>query len=141
MADAGEQIEFVNSGNVSLVNATDSATFKQLYNLRVSITQNVVTKQTISNLLDKHFDLRDFVVEGDIMITEPEIATWIGYTVQTNNLPPAKSFQIIFTADNGNTSTVSGTFRIKDLFYEIPEEGDANYHVRLESVDGAVVES
>lgn len=138
---AGELAEFVNSGKVSLVNATDTLTFKQMQNVRVFITQETVTNYTISNTVDKHFQPREFAIEGDIMITEPEIATWIGYTVQTNNLPPAKSFQVVFTADNGTSSTVSGTFRIKDLTYNVPTEGDTNYHVRLESVDGAVTET
>ena len=135
---SGELLEYVNATNVSFTNVTDAQTYKQMYRVKVFITQDIIKKQTISNTIDKQFELRDFVIEGDIMITDPEIGVWILLTVQTNNLPPAKSFNIVFTADDGGTATITGTFRVKDLIYDVPEEGDSNYHVRLESVDGAV---
>jgi len=138
MVDAGELAEYVNAGNVSFTNVTDSQTYKQMYRAKVFITQDIITNQTISNILDKHFQLRDFAIEGDIWLTDPEIGAWILLTIQTNNLPPSKSFNIVFTADDGGTATLTGTFRVKDLIYDAPEEGDSNYHVRLESVDGAV---
>jgi len=138
MVDAGELLEYVNAGNVSFTNVTDSQTYKQMYRVKADITQDVIKKQTISNTIDKQFELRDFAIEGDIWITDPEIAAWVLLTIQTNNLPPAKSFNIVFTADDGGTATITGTFRVKDLIYNVPEEGDSNYHVRLESVDGAV---
>ena len=141
MVDAGELNEFIDSGKVSLINATDSLTFKQLRRVRPSIAPlNVIPIQTISNTIDKHFDLRNFWIDAQIWLTEPEIATWIGYTTQTLNLPVSKSWQVTHTDDQGTTSTLSGTFRLASLVFSSEEEGYSVYDVRLESVDGVPVE-
>jgi hypothetical protein len=136
MSVAGELDETVNQGKVLLINTTDSEDYKQLHRMRVSITQQVIRNYTMSNTVDKHFQPRDFVVEGDIWVTEPEVATWIARTVHTNNLPDFKGFQIQMTADNGDVTNITGTFRIRDIIYDVPEEGDTNYHVVLESING-----
>lgn len=141
MVDAGELAEFVDSGNVSLVNATDNLTFKQLRRVRPSVKANVIPKQTISNVLDNRFDLRNFWIDAQIWLTEPEITTWVGWTVQTLNLPDPHSWQVKFTGDDGTTSTLSGTFRLSDLSWNSEEEGYSVYDIKLVSVDGVPTES
>ncbi|MDH3833828.1 MAG: hypothetical protein OES34_06670 [Nitrosopumilus sp.] len=91
-----------------------------------------------SEVWDKQFDLRDFAVEGQIWLTEPELVTWVGYTVQTTNRPPAKSWKVAFTGDNTAITSITGTMRVSNLTFVSEEEGYSWYNVRLESVDGAV---
>lgn len=136
MADAGELTEFVNSGKVTLTNVTDSLTFKQLYNVQIKLITDVIKRHLTNNALEKFFEPRDFVIEADIMLTTPEIITWVNWTTQTNNLPDSHSWRVSFTPDTGTAVSISGTFRLSQLFFIAPEEGDCNYHIRLESIDG-----
>lgn len=137
---AGEISEYVNSSNITLTNATNSLLFKNMFNVRVFITSAVTKRQLTNDSIEKHFDPRDFAVEADIFVTEPELATWISYTVQTNNLPDAKSFQVNFPdgAATPNSTVVSGTMRLSTFVASGQGNDDALYHIRLESVDGAV---
>ena len=135
---AGELSEYVNSAKCTLQNATDSLTFDQMRNVRVFITNDVTKRRTTARTLEKLFDLRDFAMEGEIWLTEPELVTWVGYTAQTNNNPVSKSWTATFAAENGNSTTITGTMRISRLHFLIQEEGVALYDFRLESVDGAV---
>jgi len=138
---AGEDVEMVDSGNITLTNTTDSLTFGKLRNAKLHITSDVIKRQKMNNTLDKHFELRDLYITAQLYVTEPEIATWIGWTAQTLNLPDAHSFGLAQTGDNGTTSTISGTYRLKDLTFSHDEEGYAVYDIRLESVDGSPAES
>jgi len=135
---AGELAEYVNSARCSLTNTTDSATFDQMRNVRVFITNDITKRRSTAGTLEKLFDLRDFAMEGEIWLTEPELVTWVGYTTQTNNNPISKSWQAAFVAENGNTTTISGTMRVSRLNFLIQQEGAALYDFRLESVDGSV---
>ena len=140
MSAAGEESEFVNASRVRFTNATLGNFYKQIYNVSVFINAiNTTLRQLSNDTLEKLYDLRDFAIEGDIMVTEPEITTWVGLTVQTNNNPTAQSYQVAFTDENGNTTTLSGTFRLTQLNHNRVEEGAANYHIRLESIDGDVL--
>lgn len=136
---AGELDELVNSGKVSLTNNTDAETYSQLRRVRVSIVSNVTKTQLINNTWDKQFDLRDFYIDAQIWLTEPEVATWVGWTVQTLSLPDAHSFQVAYETDQGAMTTLSGTFRLASLIYNSDEEGFVVYDVRLESIDGSVM--
>lgn len=138
MADAGEKAELVDSGNVMLTNATNSLDFKQMYNVEVNIEADVTKRQLTNSVLEKLFDLRDFTIDADIRLTEPESILFIGYTDQTKNLPIAKSWTVTYTGDDTNATTQTGTFRLSSLKFITPEEGYAWYHIRLESVEGAV---
>ena len=65
MVDAGELAEFIDSGNISLINATDSLTFKQLRRVRPSVTANTTITNTIANMHDLQYDTRTFwIVTG-----------------------------------------------------------------------------
>lgn len=138
MSAAGERSEVVNSSRVRLTNNTASEFYKQMYNTVLFINSNVTIRQLSNDVLEKFFDLRDFALEADIIITEPEIPTWVTRTVQTSNNPPAESYSFDFTDKASNTTTLSGTFRLSQLNHNIPDRGLGNYHIRLESVDGVV---
>jgi hypothetical protein len=138
---AGELAEYVNSAKCSLNNVTDSLKFDQLRNVRIFITNDVTKRRTTARTLEKLFDLRDFAMEGEIWLTEPEVVIWVGYTAQTNNNPTSKSWNVTFVAENTDTTTITGTMRVSRLNFMVQEEGAALYDFRLESVDGAVAAS
>jgi len=136
MTDAGERDEIINGGKWSIINSTDALTFKQMRNVRLYIDTGVVKRQRTDSVLEKHFDLRDFAVEAEIWLTEPELVTWVGYTTQSNNLPPKKLFLITGTDEQGNGATMSSDFYLTKLHFIAPEEGFSWYEIRLESEGG-----
>ena len=138
MADAGELAEFVDSGNVTLTDNQSGDVFKQLYNVRAMIDIAVTKHQRTDDVMEKLFDLRDFAIEADIYLTEPELVTWVALTAQTNNRMPNHTFTVTFTGDNSSATTLSGDFYLTQLHFMASEEGYANYHIRLESDVGDV---
>lgn len=138
MADAGELAEYVGSGQVSFTNTTGSLTFKQLHNIKAKIHTNFTVRQRTDSVMEKLKDLRDFQIEGDIWLTEPELVTWVAYTLQSNNNPPSNTFTVSFTADNTAASTVASPCFVADLEFIDDGQGYVNYHVRLESETGVV---
>lgn len=128
--------KIVNSGDVILTNVTDAKVFKLLFNVQPFITTNVTTFQQTNSVLDKLVDIRDYALEADMLLDYSELATWVGYMVQTNNTPISKSFSVAFPDKNGNTTTLSSTFFVSSLTPSATDDRDANIHIRLESVDG-----
>lgn len=141
MSAAGERSEVINSSRVRLTNTTASEFYKQMYNTQLFINSDVTTHQLTNSTLENLFDLRQFAIEADIILTEPEIPTWVARTVQTNNNPPSENYDFDFTDKNSNTRTLSGSFQLSILNHIIPERGLGNYHIRLESTDGVVTVS
>ncbi len=134
--------DIVNSGNVVLTNATDGNDYKFLFNVTPIIDAQVSKFQLDNSKWDKFVDLRDFAIEADMYLDASELATWISYTVQTNNLPVPKSFTIDFPDKNASTTTtLTGTFYVTSLRPSATDSRDANIHIRLESVDGLVAVS
>lgn len=134
----GELAEYVDSSNVSLTNTTDADLVKQLHNVKAFIHTDITKRQRTDSVMEKLKDLRDFAIEADIWLTEPEVVLWVGYTVQTNNNPPSKTWTISYTGDNGNSTTLASSCFLADLNYIDHGEGYVNYHVRLESESGSV---
>ena len=138
MADAGELAEFVGSGQTTLTKTTGTLVYKQLHSIQAHIHTDVTKRQRTDSVLEKLKDLRDFWIEGDIWLTEPELVTWVGYTVQTNNNPVSDTFTISYTGDDTNSTTLAGSMFITDLDFLDNGDGYDIYHVRLESEDGVV---
>jgi len=113
-----------------------STTLMSVLNTRLIFGES--PPELVISVLEKLKDLRDFHMEGDIWLTEPELVTWVGYTVQTNNNPVSDTFTITYTADNTNSTTIADAMFITDLNFIDDGDGYAIYHIRLESEDGTV---
>ena len=138
MPDAGELAEYVGSGQITLTNTTGVLTFKQLHNVQAFIHTSYVTHQLTDSTMEKLKELRDFAIEADIWLTEPELVAWVAYTLQSNNNPPSNTFTISYTGDDTNATTLASPMFVADLNFIDNGEGYAIYHVRLESETGVV---
>lgn len=138
MVDAGEWAERVDTQDVSLINVTDSLTFKQLLNvfpdISASLTRHQLTDDTIENL----WDLRVTFIEGDIVLTTPEITTWVAFTLQTNNKPPVKTWRLSYKPISGATVTVDISGQVSVFRLIDTGRGVALYHFRIEATSSAV---
>ena len=137
-SNAGERTELIDSGNIRLTNVTDNLHYNQLAQVHVTTVSDVTKRQRTDSTLDKFVDLRDMWVDGLIYLTEPEIVSFVALTVQTNNLPPARAWRIIYTADNGSSTQVDGSFYLTTFKFESEEEGYAIYRFHLESTNGVI---
>jgi len=140
MVNAGELAELINAEDVTLTNQTDSLTFGQLFNItwgsKTPTNEHVNTSGTRDTT-----DLPDLAfIEGDILITQPEITTFVGYRAKTAKALTAKNWDIGFTAFNTTTDTIRIVAKMVDLQFLGPEEGGAWFHIRLESETGLVTE-
>lgn len=139
MVSAGELDEYVDSSGVKLENVTDALEFKQLHNIKHDVQVPTTIRQKTDDTLELLYDLRRFAIEGDVWLTEPEVVTWVALTVASNSRLPEKSWKITYTDEKTNATTLTGTMVLTQLVTIDPGVGSTNHHIRLESVDGAVV--
>lgn len=134
---AGEISEFVNSSNITLTNSSHSLLFKNMFNVRVFITADVTRRVLTDRTVEKRYEPRDYAIEADIFLTQPEIGTWVGYT-SSSTLPDLDTWLVAFPDKAGNRTSLSTNLRLKDLIFSGRGNDDTIYHVRLESDTGAV---
>lgn len=132
MANAGEQTEVVNVTRASLTQSTDSLTFGQLFNMKMNISRAFKKVQTTDGNFKKFYSTGDNYVEGDILLTTPEMATLKNYTVLTNGDLPTKNWQLGFTDVSGAAVTVTMSAQLSTLQLIRQTEGGVLFHIRLE---------
>lgn len=130
--------ERVDTQNVSLTNTTDSETYLQLLNVMPSMTSQLTRRQRTDSIIENLWDLRVTAIEGDIILTTPEIATWVAYMLQANNVPPTKTWQLSYTPMTGAAKTLTITGQVSLLHLIDSGIGVATYHFRIESTTSTV---
>ena len=130
----------VDTQDATLQNTTNSETFTQLTNLFFDISSNLTRHQLTDDTIDNLWDLRVNAIEGDMILTVPEITKWVGYTLHSNGKPPIKVWVLTYTpvAGSADTLTFNGqvsTFRPSDSGSNV-----LTYHFRIEGTDVTITE-
>ena len=141
MTNAGELAEVVNADKVNLVNATDSLTFGQLYNISWSSRYQMHKRTTTDKVGKMYPNIGIVTIEGDILITTPEITTFVGYHSLTSGDLPSKNWDLEITGKNTTLDKVRlGNAKMSGLSMIAGEVGEANFHVVFTSTTGDVSE-
>ena len=142
MTNAGELLEVVNADTVNLTNATDSLTFGQLYNISWSSRYQMHKRTTTDKVGKMYPNIGVVTIEGDIIITMPEITTFVGYhTPLSSGDLVSKNWDLELTGQNTNTDTVRlGNAKMSGLSFIAGELGEANFHVTFTATTGDVSE-
>lgn len=138
MSAVGTKANFVDTQDVELRNVTDALIYRQVFNLYYDIDHAMDINYLRDSQVEKLFDLSNIAVEGDMLVTQPEIAALITLSTPVLDQLPRRQWRVTVT-DQSNNSTqfnlsnaVLRSFRMVD-----PGAGLANWHFRIEG-DGTV---
>lgn len=131
MVNSGELAELVNADKVNLTNQTDNLTFGQLHNLRWSDTSPIHKRTSIDKTLKQYAGQKVITISGDILITTPEITTFVGFRNYTNGQLPNKNWDLELTGINLILDTVRIFGFLSGLDFIRPQKGGAWFHVEI----------
>lgn len=115
MVDIGSPSNFVDTQDVSLTNVTDSLTYLQLTDVILDISSTVTKRQLTDDTIDNVFSLRLNSIQGNMVLTTPQLAALIVLTVDVAGVRPVKVWSVAFTDSSGSTVTLSFNGQLKDL--------------------------
>jgi len=140
MANAGELAEVVNAELVELTNQTDSEDYGQLYNVRWSSTFPTHKRVSIDKTEHHYTGLPSITIAADILITKPEVTTFVGYNQLSGGDLPTKNWDLKVTAFDTTTDTIRIVGKMTGLDFIGPEEGDSWFHITITSDTGVITE-
>lgn len=140
MVNAGELAEVVNADQVNLTNATDSLTFGQLYNITWRSLYPIHKRTRTDKLRETYVGLPDIQIEGDILITQPEITTFVTYHSLSGGTLPEKNWDFEITSKDTTADKVRIVAMMTGLNMIAGETGGAIFHVQFTTVTGVISE-
>lgn len=132
----GTEAKLVNTQSVRLLQGAND--YQQLYNLAVTVTRPSRKKACTDGRIQKLEGLGEHRIEGDLLLTVPEIVTFLGYTALVNRALPINVWTLQFTARDTTTDSISISAKLTTLQFIRPEAGATLYHIILETVDTEV---
>ncbi len=140
MVNVGEIAEVVNAEKVELTNSTDSEDYGQLYNITWSSNIQQYSKVRTDGTQDTLDGGDTIVIEGDVLVTQPEITTLVTAHTRASNDLPRKNWDLKFTAKDATTDTLRFTGKLIGLSFLAPEHGDSWYHLSIRNTTSGIAE-
>ena len=95
MANAGEDGEVVNAELVTLTDSTNSRDYGQLFNISFRSDVPIHVRYWTDGTRDTMVDPATNIIEGDILVTIPEITTLLSYQTFSNEDLPENNWDIV----------------------------------------------
>ncbi|MCK5600895.1 hypothetical protein KAR91_03440 [Candidatus Pacearchaeota archaeon] len=145
MSKAGTQPEFVNAQLLSLTNVTDGERYDQIQNLALDLKRATYFKSLQDGNIDRLYGAADNALEFDLVLTVPEVITFVNLTKMTdlgsNRTLPEKIWRISGVAKNGTTFRIDFSGAVVVFRTNKPILGAVSHHVRVEATSITVTET
>lgn len=115
MANTGLPKDFVDTQDVSLTNVTDGLTYLQLTDVVPEITSTVTKHQLTDDSIDNVFSLRLNAIQGNMVLTTPQLAALVQLTLDVAGVRPLKIWTAKFIAASGLSTSLVFEAQLKDL--------------------------
>ncbi len=139
MVDVGLKTDTVDTQDVALTNVSDSKTYLQLTDVIPDISSNVTKHQLTDDTIHQVFSLRMNSIQGNILLTTPEIAALVVLTVDVAGVRPIKTWSVAFTDGVGSTTSLVFNAQLKDFRLIDSGIGVATMFFRLEATESVAV--
>lgn len=104
MSAVGIRINYVDTQDVSLQVSSENLIFTQVTNVRINRERDVTTHYLTDDTVERISNLEIPSIEGDVVLTIPQIAQWNVYLVSdSQGLLPTRDWTLTFT-DQSNSS-------------------------------------
>lgn len=104
MSAVGIRCNYVDTQDVSLQVSSENLIFTQLTNAKINRERDVTTHYLTDDTVERISNLEIPSIEGDVVLTVPQIAQWNVYLVSdSQGLLPTRDWTLTFT-DQSNTS-------------------------------------
>ena len=115
MVDVGSQVNFVDTQQYKLTNATDALTYIQLTDVTLDLDSNVTKHQLSDDTIDNVFSLYMSSVQGNMWVTNPEFPALVALTVDVNGVRPVKLWTLIQIDQSNTRVTITFNAQLKTL--------------------------
>jgi len=129
MANIGEITEVINAAKVHLDLGSNRFILLQELSFHISRPEerDAVDAGTIY-----FYGQNDNYFEATLLLSSPEINTFVGYTVlDSNGALPSNAFPIIYTDKSGASKTITVDCSVHDLVFEKPVEGGVKTRLKF----------
>ena len=129
---SGVQANFVDTQDVRLTNISDGISYTQLENVKISKKHVRTLHQLTDDTVDKNFSLTDAIIEGDIIMTQPEFALLKTLSTPVNAQLPIRNYTLLYTDQSGNPASFNGDGFLAVFETTDPGDGAVTWHFVLE---------
>jgi hypothetical protein len=138
MANAGELAELVNAEQVTLSRASND--FGQLFNIRWNSKTPTHKRTTLDKKMRRYAGQPDISISGEILITQPEITTFVGLHTISGGKLTASNWDLKVTAKDTSVDTVRISGIMTGLGFIAPEKGGSWFTTTIENQTEAITE-
>lgn len=138
MVNVGDQAKLVGAQSHRLIQGTDD--YHQLYNLSMGLTRPSYKKARTDGEVRRLEGLAEHYIEGQILVTVPQITTLVNMTKLTSGQLPINAWDIQMTSRDNTTDTLRINAKLTSLNFIRPVKGLSLFHIRLDLANGEVTE-
>ncbi len=136
MSAVGVRDNYVDTQDVSLQVSSENLIFTQVTNVRINRERNVTTHYLTNDTVERISNLEIPSIEGDVVLTVPQIAQWNVYLVSdSQGLLPTRAWTLIFTDQTNNSVNYILNSAKLTQFYAIDSGlGAVTHHFIIEGI-------
>ena len=136
MSAVGLRINYVDTQDVSLQVSSENLLFTQVTNVRINRERDVTTHYLTDDTVERISNLEIPSIEGDVVLTVPQIAQWNVYLVSdTKGLLPTRDWTLTFTDQNNTSASYTLDSGKLTQFYAIDSGvGALTHHFIIEGI-------
>lgn len=113
MVDVGSADNWVDTQQARLTNTTDNLTYIQMTDSIQDIDSNVTRHHLTDDTVDNVFSLYMNSIEGNMWVTQPQVAALITLTVDVAGVRPKRIWTLELTDNSNNVITIAFVAQLK----------------------------
>ena len=136
MSAVGVRDNYVDTQDVSLQVSSENLKFTQVTNVRINRERDVTTHYLTDDTVERISNLEIPSVEGDVVLTVPQIAQWNVYLVSdSQGLLPTRAWTLTFTDQtNGSVNYILNSAKLTQFYAIDSGLGAATHHFIIEGI-------
>lgn len=113
MVDVGSAANWVDTQQARLTNTTDGLTYIQMTDSIQDIDSNVTRHELTDDTVDNVFSLYMNSIEGNMWVTQPQVAALITLTEDVAGVRPKRIWSLELTDNSNNVITIAFVAQLK----------------------------
>lgn len=127
----GDIAEVISSQGIELHNVTDNKNYRQLFNLQFGTNRKMTQKTKSDATIDYVEGISQIIIEGDILVTTPQIAELLLLTTLTTRQIPVKSWRLKTTDRSKTNATLTINGKVQTCTMTRQMLGHAWFHIAI----------
>ena len=136
MSAVGVRDNYVDTQDVSLQVSSENLIFRQVTNVRINRERDVTTHYLTDDTVERISNLEIPSIEGDVVLTVPQIAQWNVYLVSdSQGLLPTRAWTLTFTDQtNDSVNYILNSAKLTQFYAIDSGLGASTHHFIIEGI-------